>query len=62
MKIFHKLNDYLLKSKIDDLIDELTLNNFTNKSILKYIRKIPREIFVKKNFSLIFPMIINLCQ
>ena len=49
MKIFHKLNDYLLKSKIDDLIDELTLNNFTNKSILKYIRKIPREIFVKKN-------------
>ncbi len=50
MKIFHKLNDYLLKSKIDDLIDELTLNNFTNKSILKYIRKIPREIFVKKNF------------
>ena len=50
MKIFHKLNDYLLKSKIDDLIDELTLNNFTNKSILKYIRKIPREIFVKKKF------------
>ena len=50
MKIFHKLNDYLLKSKIDDLIDELTLNNFTNKSILKYIRKIPREIFVKKEF------------
>ena len=36
--------------KIDDLIDELILNNFTNKAILKYIRKIPREIFVKKKF------------
>ena len=36
--------------KIDDLIDELILNNFTNKAILKYIREIPREIFVKKKF------------
>mgnify|MGYP001343757247 FL=1 len=50
MKIFHAINDYLLKSKIDDLIDELILNNFTNETILKYIREIPREIFVKKKF------------
>ena len=50
MKIFYKLDDYLFKSKIDDLIDELILNNFTNKTILKYIREIPREIFVKKKF------------
>ncbi len=50
MKMFYKLDDYLFKSKIDDLIDELILNNFTNKTILKYIREIPREIFVKKNF------------
>ena len=50
MKIFYKLDDYLFKSKIDDLIDELILNNFTNKTILKYIREIPREIFVKKEF------------
>ena len=50
MKIFNKLSNYLLKNKIDDLIDELILNNFTNKTILKYIREIPREIFVKKKF------------
>ncbi len=50
MKIFHAINDYLLKSKIDDLIDELILNNFTNETILKYIKKIPREFFVKKKF------------
>ena len=50
MKMFYKLDDYLFKSKIDDLIDELILNNFTNKTILKYIREIPREIFVKKEF------------
>ena len=31
MKMFYKLDDYLFKSKIDDLIDELILNNFTNK-------------------------------
>ena len=48
MRIFNKLSNYLLKNKIDDLIDELILNNFTNKTILKYIREIPREIFVKK--------------
>ena len=50
MRIFNKLSNYLLKNKIDDLIDELILNNFTNKTILKYIREIPREIFVKKKF------------
>jgi len=50
MRIFNKLSNYLLKNKIDDLIDELIINNFTNKTILKYIREIPREIFVKKKF------------
>ena len=50
VRIFNKLSNYLLKNKIDDLIDELILNNFTNKTILKYIREIPREIFVKKKF------------
>ena len=50
MRIFNKLSNYLLKNKIDDLINELILNNFTNKTILKYIREIPREIFVKKKF------------
>ena len=50
MRIFNKLSNYLLKNKIDDLIDELILNNFTNKTILKYIREIPREFFVKKKF------------
>ena len=61
MRIFNKLSNYLLKNKIDDLINELILNNFTNKTILKYIREIPREIFVKKNL-LIFPIIIDLYQ
>mgnify|MGYP001479518740 CR=1 FL=1 len=53
-KIFSNLNNFFLKNNINNLIADLKRNNFTNKSVLKYLEKIPREIFVKKKF-------INIC-
>ena len=50
MEILSELNNFFFKKNINDLISDLKQNNFTNKTILKYIREIPREIFVKKKF------------
>ena len=50
MEILSELNNFFFKRNINDLISDLKQNNFTNKTILKYIREIPREIFVKKEF------------
>ncbi len=38
------------KNNINTLITDLKRNNFTNRTVLKYLEKIPREIFVKKKF------------
>ena len=35
----------------NDLVDELKRKKFTNLNILNCIKKIPRELFVKKEFS-----------
>ena len=35
-------------SNINNLISDLKQKNFTNKTVIKYLKKIPREIFVKK--------------
>ena len=51
MKILYNLNNFFFKSNIDDLINDLKQNNFTNRTVLKYLEKIPREIFVKKKFA-----------
>ena len=37
-------------SNINNLISDLKQKNFTNKTVLKYLEKIPREIFVEKKF------------
>ena len=49
-KIFSNLNNFFLKNNINNLIADLKRNNFTNRTVLKYLEKIPREIFVKKKF------------
>ena len=49
-KILSSLNNFFLKNNINNLISDLKRNNFTNKSVLKYIEKLPREIFVNKKF------------
>ena len=51
MKILYDLNNFFFKSNINDLINDLKQNNFTNRTVLKYLEKIPREIFVKKKFA-----------
>jgi len=51
MKILNNLNNFFFKSNINDLISDLKQNNFTNITVLKYLEKIPREIFVKKKFA-----------
>jgi len=51
MKILSDLNNYFFKNNINDLISDLKRNNFTNRAVLKYLEKIPREIFVKKKFA-----------
>ena len=51
MKILYDLNNFFFKSNINDLISDLKQNNFTNRTVLKYLEKIPREIFVKKKFA-----------
>ena len=50
MKILYDLNNFFFKSDINDLISDLKHNNFTNRTVLKYLEKIPREIFVEKKF------------
>jgi len=35
-------------SNINNLISDLKQKNFTNRTVLKYLKKIPREIFVEK--------------
>ena len=49
-KILSRLNNFFFKNNINNLIDDLKRNNFTNRTVLKYLEKIPREIFVKKKF------------
>ena len=50
-KILSDINNFFFKSNINDLISDLKQNNFTNRTVLKYLEKIPREIFVKKKFA-----------
>ena len=49
-KILSRLNNFFKKNNINNLIADLKRNNFTNRTVLKYLEKIPREIFVKKKF------------
>ena len=44
------LNNFFLKNNINDLITDLKQKNFTNTTVLKYLQKIPREIFVGKKY------------
>ena len=48
-KILSDINNYFFKSNINNLIGDLKQKNFTNKTVIKYLEKVPREIFVKKN-------------
>ena len=50
LEILTDLNNFFFKSNINNLISDLKQKNFTNTTILKYLEKIPREIFIKKNF------------
>ena len=50
MKIISDLNNFFFKTNINDLISDLKQKNFTNSAVLKYLEKIPREIFVEKKF------------
>jgi len=47
-KIVSDINNFFFKSNINNLISDLKQKNFTNTTILKYLEKIPREIFVEK--------------
>ena len=49
-KILSRLNNFFIKNNINNLIADLKRNNFTNRTVLKYLEKIPREIFVGKKF------------
>jgi len=49
-KILSRLNNFFKKNNINNLIADLKRNNFTNRTVLKYLEKIPREIFVNKKF------------
>ena len=49
-KILSSLHNFFKKNNINNLIADLKRNNFTNRTLLKYLEKIPREIFVKKKF------------
>ncbi len=49
-KILSDINDFFFKTNINDLISDLKQKNFTNKTIIKYLAIIPREIFVQKKF------------
>ena len=50
LEILTDLNNFFFKSNINDLITDLKQKNFTNTTVLKYLEKIPREIFVGKKF------------
>ena len=50
LEILTNLSNFFFKSNINDLITDLKQKNFTNKTIIKYLKKIPREIFVEKKF------------
>ena len=50
LKILSNINNFFFKSNIKNLISDLKKENFTNTTVLKHLEKIPREIFVKKNF------------
>ena len=50
MKMSFNMNNFFFKNNINDLISDLKKNNFTNRNVLKYLEKIPREIFVEKKF------------
>jgi len=49
-KIISDINNFFFKSNINNLISDLKQKNFTNSTVLKYLEKIPREIFVEKKF------------
>jgi len=49
-KILSDINNFFFKSNINNLISDLKQKNFTNTTVLKYLEKIPREIFVEKKF------------
>ena len=42
---------FFINKNSNDLVDELKRKKFTNRNILNCIKKIPRELFVKKEFS-----------
>jgi len=50
-KILSDISNFFFKTNINDLISDLKQKNFTNKTVIKYIEKIPREIFVEKKFA-----------
>jgi len=49
-KILSNINNFFFKTNINDLISDLKQKNFINNTIIKYLEKIPREIFVEKKF------------
>ena len=53
-KILSDINSFFFKSNINNLISDLKQRNFTNIAVLKYLKIIPREIFVEKKF-------VNIC-
>jgi len=50
LKKLYNLNNFFFKTNVNDLISDLKQKNFTNSTVLKYLEKIPREIFVEKKF------------
>ncbi len=50
MEMLTDLNNFFFKNNINDLITDLKQKNFTNTTVLKYLQKIPREIFVGKKY------------
>ena len=50
LKILSNINNFFFKNNINNLISDLKQRNFTNTTVLKYLKIIPREIFVEKKF------------
>ena len=44
-------DQFFINKNSNDLVNELKRKKFTNRNILNCIKKIPRELFVKKEFS-----------
>ena len=40
------INNFFFKNNINNLISDLKQRDFTNTTVLKYLKIIPREIFV----------------